>query len=126
MSENGTEKTRSPWSDVAAQLSDHVDLASLELRYESESLGKSFFALAVAFVFGLAGFIVLQVALIGALRLAGISMGLASLLLSVLYFALAFGVYMKFGRRDPRVGAPFLGTQRELHKTLKWIQNVLS
>ena len=62
MPENGTEKRTNIWKEVAGQLSDHVDLASLELRYEAEHAGKKLFAAAIVFILVLTGFIVLQVA----------------------------------------------------------------
>src|SRR5882672_10097290 len=67
MGENGTDKRSSIWSEVAGQISDHVDLASLELRYETEYAGKKLLACAIVLILVLTGFIVLQVALVGAL-----------------------------------------------------------
>jgi uncharacterized membrane protein YqjE len=126
MSENGTEKRGNIWSEVAAQVSDHVDLASLELRFEAEHAGKKLLAAGIIFVLVLTGFIVLQVAIVGALMRAGLSLGLSALLLSGLYFLSAIWVYLKLGRRDRRAGPPFAATQRELHQTMRWIQKILS
>ena len=126
MKENGNERKSNIWREVAGQVSDHVDLASLELRYETTQVGKKLLAYAIMLVLVLTGFIVLQVSAVGALMKTGMSLGLAALILSGLYFVLALGVYWVFGKRDKRVGPPFAATQRELHETLEWIQKILS
>jgi uncharacterized membrane protein YqjE len=126
MSENGKEKSGSIWRDVTEQISDHVNLAALELHYETKQAKKRLLAAAVAFVLVLTGFIVLQVALVGGLMRAGLSLGLASFLLSLAYFLLALIVYWTLGRRDKRAGSPFIATQREIHETLRWIQKIFS
>jgi uncharacterized membrane protein YqjE len=126
MRENGNERKNNIWSDVAGQVSDHVDLASLELRYETKQVGKKLLAYAIILVLVLTGFIVLQVAAVGALMKVGLSLGLSALILSGVYLLLALVVYWVLGRRDKRVGPPFAGTQRELHETLEWIQKILS
>jgi hypothetical protein len=126
MSENGTETQTNIWKEVAGQISDHVDLASLEMRYEAEHAGKKLFSAAIIFILVLTGFIVLQVAVIGALMKLGLSLGLSALIVSVIYFALAAGVFQVLGRRNKRAGPPFIGTQRELHETMRWIQKILS
>ena len=126
MSENGAEKRGSIWREVTEQLCDHVDLAALELRYETSQATKRLVAAAVAFVLVLTGFIVLQVAAVGLLMRAGLSLGLASFLLSLAYFVAALVVYWTLGRRDQRAGPPFLATQREIHETLRWIQKIFS
>lgn len=126
MSENSSEKRGSIWQDVTEQVSDHVDLAALELRYETKQAAKRFLAAALIFVLVLTGFIVLQVAIVGLLMRAGLSLGLASFLLSLVYFAVALVVYWTLGRRDPRAGPPFIATQREIHETLRWIQKIFS
>ena len=71
MSENGSERRTNIWSEVAGQVSDHVELASLELRYEAARASKKLVAAAIILVLVLTGFIVLQVALIGGLMKAG-------------------------------------------------------
>jgi uncharacterized membrane protein YqjE len=126
MSENGREGRSSIWRDVTEQISDHVDLAALELRYETKQAKKRLLAAAASAVLVLTGFIVLQVALVGALMRAGLSLSLASFLLSLAYFLLALVVYWTLGRRDKRTGPPFLATQREIHETLRWIQKIFS
>jgi len=126
MADNGSENKTSIWREVTEQISDHVDLAALELRYETRQAGSRLLAAGIIFVLALTGFIVLQVAVIGWLMRAGLSLGIAALLLSLVYFALAAGVYWKLGRRDKRAGPPFLATQRELHETIKWIQKIFS
>jgi uncharacterized membrane protein YqjE len=126
MSENGSARRSNIWKEVAGQVSDHVDLASLELRYETQQVGKKLLASAIILVLILTGFIVLQVALVGALMKVGLSLGSSALVFSSLYFILAFIVYRTLGKRDKRLGPPFAGTQRELHETLQWIQKILS
>jgi uncharacterized membrane protein YqjE len=126
MSENGTEKRSTIWRDVAGQVSDHLDLASLELRYEVQHAGKKLVAGAIIFLLVLTGFIVLQVALVGGLMKGGLSLGVSALILSGIYFVLAILVYWVLARRDKRVGPPFAATQRELRETIQWIQKILS
>jgi hypothetical protein len=126
MSENGTDKQHSILREVTEQISDHIDLAALELRYETQQAGKRLLAAAIMALLVLTGFIVLQVAVVGGLMRLGLSLGLASLILGLFYFVVAGGVYTKLGRRDKRVGPPFLATQRELHETIKWIQKIIS
>ena len=126
MGENGTEKRTNIWREVAGQVADHVDLATLELRYEAQLAGRKLLAAGIIFILVLTGFIVLQVALIGALMKTGLSLGLSALIFSAFYFLLAAGVYAGLAKRDKRIGPPFAGTQRELHETLQWIQKILS
>ncbi len=126
MSENGAEKRTNIWKEVAGQLSDHVDLASLEMRYEAVQAGKKLIAAGIVFIFVLTGFIVMQVAIVGALMKTGLSLGLSAFLVSMVYFAVAFAAYWMLGRRNKHAGPPFIGTQRELHETLRWIQKILS
>jgi uncharacterized membrane protein YqjE len=126
MSENGTEERTNIWREVAGQISDHVDLASLELRFEAHQAGRKLLAAAIVLVLTLTGFIVLQVALVGAMMRVGLSLGASALILSGLYFLMALAVAWTLGRRDKKVGPPFVGTQRELHETLRWIQKILS
>ena len=126
MAENGSENRTSIWREVTDQISDHVDLAALELHYETQQAGKRLLAVGIVLILVLTGFIVLQVAVIGWLMRAGLSLGIAALLLSFVYFALALGVYWALGRRDKRAGPPFLATQRELHETIQWIQKIFS
>src|SRR5258708_3789110 len=107
MSENGTENRTNIWKEVAGQISHHVDLASLELRYEAEHAGKKIFAAAIVFILVMTGFIVVQVAIIGALMKLDLSLGLSALIVSLVYFVSAFGVYWALGRRNKRAGPPF-------------------
>src|ERR1019366_8303794 len=89
MSENGTEKRSNMWREVAGQISDHVDLAALEFRYEAEHARKNLLAAAIIFILVLVGFMVAQVVLVSALMKACLSLGLSALALSGLYFVLA-------------------------------------
>ncbi len=126
MSENGTPpKRHTIWKDVADQLSDHIELASLELSYESDRAAKKLFAVAAMLVLVLTGFIVLQVALIGGLMRLGLSLGVSALIFSTLYFVAAYAIFHRT-RRDKRAGPPFAATQRELKESIQWIQNILS
>ncbi len=126
MSENGTEQRTNIWREVAGQISDHVDLASLELRYETEHAGKKLLAAAIIFVLVLTGFLVAQVGLVIALMKVGLSLGISALVLGSVYFVSALIVYWTLGRRDRRIGPPFSATQREIHETMQWIQKILS
>lgn len=126
MSENGSPNNRSTiWKQVASQLSDHVELASLELRYEGERALKKLLVAGAMMVLVMTGFIVLQVSLVGWLMKVGLSLGASALILSGVYFVLAYVIFT-VSRRDRRVGPPFAGTQKELQATIQWIQKILS
>ncbi len=125
MTENGPPERQTIWKEVAGQLSDHVELASLELRYETERVTKRLVCAACILVLVLTGFIVLQVALIGGLMKLGLPLSLSALIFGALYFVIAFVIY-RLARRDKRVGPPFASTQRELQETIHWIQKILS
>lgn len=126
MSDNGTTRKRNIWQDVAAQVSDHVDLAALELRYETRQARRRLVAIGVMALLVLTGFILLQVAMLQAVMRAGFSLGLAALAVSGVYLLLAGLIFWKFGRRDPRACPPFEATQREINESLKWIQKLFS
>jgi hypothetical protein len=79
MGENGSERRSNIWREVAGQVSDHVDLASVEMRYEAQMAGRKLLAAGIIFILVLTGFIVLQVALIGALMKTGLSLGNSAL-----------------------------------------------
>src|ERR1019366_61026 len=115
MSENGTEKRSNIWREVAGQISDHVDLAALEFRYEAEHARKKLLAAAIIFILVLVGFMVAQVGLVSALMRGGLPLGPSALALSFLYFMLPLVVYWTRGRRDKRAGSPFSASQREIH-----------
>ena len=100
MPENGTENRPNVWKEVAGQVSDHVDLASLELRYEAKQAGKQILAAGIIFVLVLTGFIVLQVAVVGALMKLGLSLGVSAFLFSLLYVVLAAVVFRVLAQRD--------------------------
>src|SRR5690349_9283074 len=104
MSENGTETRTNIWKEVVGQVSDHMDLAALELRYEADHAGKKLLSAAIIFVLILTGFIVMQVAIVGGLMKLGLSLGLSAFLISVLYFAVAALVFQVLGRRNKRAG----------------------
>ena len=126
MRENGSDRKRTIWGEVAGQVADHVDLASLELRYESQQVAKRLIAFGIILVLVMTGFIVLQVSLVGYLTKFGLSLGTSALILGGFYFILAIVVYFALARRGKRVGPPFAATQRELRETIEWIQKILS
>jgi hypothetical protein len=126
MSEIGKEDRSSLWRDVMEQISDHLDLAALELRYETQQAKKRLLAAVIVLILVLTGFMLLQVALVEGLMRVGLSLGLASFFLSLAYFTLALVAYWVLGRRDKRAGPPFFGTLREIHETLRWIQKTFS
>ena len=78
MSEDGEQSRKTIWKEVTEQISDHIDLAALELRYEARLVGRRLVAAAVSLILALTGFIVLQVALIRVLMRAGLPMGRAA------------------------------------------------
>src|SRR5690348_11967877 len=117
MIENGSQNKTNIWKEIAGQVSDHIDLASLELRYEAEHAGKKILAGALMLILVLTGFILLQVAFVDGLMKLGLSLGVSALILGGCYLVVALVVYRILGRRDRRAGPPFAGTQRELHET---------
>lgn len=124
MSENGTQQRTNVVSQVFAVLNDHWELAALELGFESGQMARRFWALVMSVIFGFLAAIVAQVAIIYGLIAAGLSPALACLSLAVVYAGIAALIYGKWGRRDPRVGAPFAGTRREVSRSLQWMQKL--
>jgi hypothetical protein len=114
------------WRDMAGQVSDHVELAALEFRYEAAQAKKRAQAWAVVFLLVLTGFIILQVAAVAGLVKLGLSLAGSSGILALAYFVLGSLVYWIQGRRDKRAGAPFAASQKEIKESLRWIQRLFS
>ncbi len=89
---------------------------------------KRLLAAAIIFILVLTGFIVLQVAVVGALMKTGLSLGASAFLISIALLRFGGGGVSRFlgvaGISAP--GLPSSGTQREIHETLGWIQKILS
>jgi len=126
MSENGTEHRSSVVAQILAVLGDHWELASLELGFESKQAAKRLFAIVLSFVFGFLALIVAQVAVIYGLMAAGLSPALACVAVAGVYALIAVLIFVKWGRRDVRVGPPFVGTRREVSRSLQWMQKLFS
>ena len=126
MKTNGAETKPSLLSAILAQLSDHFDLATLELRYEVGIAGRRLLVFGIALILGLTAFALLQISLVFALMKIGLSISLACLILAVVYAGVAVVLGVMFGRRSPKSGAPFAATQREVKESLRWIQKLFS
>jgi len=119
-------KEPSVLADVSAMIEDHLDLAALETHYELQQAGKRGFAFAVIFMLALAAFLLAQVAVVFGLAALGLSIWVSCLVIAALYALAAVGIYVRWGRRDPRVGPAFAGTRREVGETLRWVQKIFS
>jgi hypothetical protein len=114
------------WRDVTGQMSDHVELAALELRYETSQAKRRALAWAVVLVLVMTGFIILQVAVVAVLMKTGLSLARSSGILALAYFGLGALIYGLRGRRDGRAGPPFAASQKEIKESLRWIQRLFS
>jgi len=127
MINNGdTEPRKTVVSEVLDVLSDHAEILSLEWRYESRQAGRRLAAIGVAVVLGLSAFLLLQVALVYGLMVAGLNAGWASLLLAAIYMIAGAVVWRILGKRDPRAGRPFEATRKQLPESKQWIQKLFS
>jgi uncharacterized membrane protein YqjE len=123
---NGNDHKKTVVGEILDVLSDHLELAGLEARYESQTLARRFTAILVTAILAFGAFVMLQIAIIFGLAKVGIGIGWASLSLAAFYGVLGTVVFWKFGRRDPRGGGPFAGTRREVKESLQWIQKLFS
>jgi len=126
MNNGDTEPKKTVISEVLDVLSDHAELLSLEWRYESRQAGRRLAAIGTALILGLTAFLLLQVALVYGLMVAGLNVGWSSLLLAVVYVIAGAIVWQIFGRRDVRAGRPFEATRQQLPESKEWIQKLFS
>jgi uncharacterized membrane protein YqjE len=125
MSENGESK-RSLTGEVLSLLEDHMELASLEWQYEKARSKRCLAALAGAALLIVTGFAFLQVAIVQGLVSLGLSLPIACVVLASVYGIAAGILISTMGRRDPRVGEPFQGTQQEIKRNLRWIRQIFA
>jgi len=124
MTTNGGNGGRSLVKETLNQISDHIELAALEWRYEKDQSLRTVAAIGAAVFLLFFAFALIQIALIRALMVAGLSLGLACMVLAAVYATSAVVIVMKFGKRDRRAGEPFAGTRREARETFQWIQKL--
>ncbi len=118
--------TRSFLGHVISLLRDHLALADLELKYEISQLQRRGLVLAIAGLFILIAFVLLQVGLVAYGISLGYSLVKVCAVLAFGYGAVAAALVLFLGRRDPQAGEPFQGTRNELSKNLQWIQKLFS
>jgi len=111
---------------VLSLLEDHVELAHLEYRFESDQARREAAFCGAAVLCAFLGFTFLQIALIIGLLRIGIPLYVLCLFFSVFYGCAGVFIYHRYGKRDPRVGEPFQGTREEAGKSLRWIHQLLS
>jgi len=107
---------------VMGLLEDHIELGTLECRYESSQARRRICAIALGAVFGLTAFVFLQVALIRGLLRTGLPLWVLCLVAAAVYGALSVFIYRRWGRRDPRAGPPFQASGEEFKRSLQWIR----
>jgi uncharacterized membrane protein YqjE len=107
-------------------IEDHLDLAQLEWRYESETGRRRLGGLALAALSAFAALIMIHLMLIDLLHRWGMPLYGIGLLLAVLWSGVAWYAYQRFARRAPDVGTPFQATREELRNTLRWTRQNLS
>ena len=114
-------------ANIAGVLEDHVHLATVEAQYEMDQARRRFLVLGTALVLGAIAFLLGQVAIVdGLVALFKLPVWAVCLILMVIYGGVAAYIATHFGQRDPKAGAPFSGTRRELIETLQWIQKLFS
>jgi uncharacterized membrane protein YqjE len=113
-------------SQVLAQISDHLELISLESRYESGRAMRWLAFVGASLFIAFFAFALLQVTFVGLLMKMGLSLGLSCLTLAVVYGLVAAGLGWTVMRSNRGAGMPFEASQREIKETLKWIQKLLS
>lgn len=119
------ERHPSLFADLAGVLEDHVHLATLEAQYEIQQTRRRALFLGVAGILALSAFLLGQVAIVdGLVSLFKLPVWAVCLLLMVVYGAVAAFIVKNYTERDPKAGAPFSGTRRELIDTLQWIQKL--
>jgi uncharacterized membrane protein YqjE len=127
---NGQPHTAKPPSllaNLAGVLEDHVHLATVEAQYEVDQARRRFLVMGIALILGAIAFLLGQVAIVdGLVNLFKLPVWAVCLILMVLYGGTAAYIFQNFGLRDPKAGAPFSGTRRELIETLQWIQKLFS
>lgn len=105
---------------------DHVELANLDIQYETCTARRTLMRMGVAALcfFMTSFFISGGIAM--ALTLAGLSAPVACVAVGAVW-GIAGGIVL-YNRtpRDPRLGEPFSASKRELSKTLQWIQKRIS
>ena len=105
---------------------DQLDLFALEMEYETRLNLRRLWIAIVSIVLFLSAFVLLQIAIIGALMATGIGLGLSCVGLALVYAGVGFLLVSKAGRRDPNAGRPFQASREQLHENLKWIQKRFS
>jgi uncharacterized membrane protein YqjE len=111
---------------ILGLLDDHLELAQLECRYESEAGRRRLIALAFVALCLVSAFVFMQIVLTRTLLHRGWSLSGACLALALFWSAAGLGIYLKAGRRDPRVPEAFEGTRQELRRSLQWMQKHIS
>ncbi len=126
MSDQETKDKPSVIGELIGVLQDHWDLFLLELGFESRQAARRLWAIVVAVAFLGLALALLQVALLSALRAAGLSLTAACLWMGGGYAVLGLLILAIWGRRDRRAGGPFDGTRREVGRSLQWIRKLFS
>lgn len=115
------------FADLAGVVEDHVHLATLEAQYEIQQARRRMLLIGVAGILAMTAFLLGQVAIVdGLVALLKLPVWAVCLLLMVIYGAAAAFVIKNYTARDPKAGAPFSGTRREMIETLQWIQKLFS
>ena len=125
MNGNGIESS-SVIQRITELLEDHIELGTLECRYESSQARRRIFAIILGVVFGLTAFVFLQIAAVHALLHLGLPLWAVCLVLAAIYGVSSAIVYRRWGRRDTRAGPPFQASSEEIKRSLQWIRQHLS
>ena len=107
-------------------LEDHVELASLELRFARQELRRRTMFLFGAILGGVSAFVLLHVAGLSILSRLGVPLYIPCLMLTLAYAIIAQRAFRRAVWRDPRVGEYFQATSQELNKSLQWTRQLFS
>jgi len=124
--DSSSTRSRSVLADVTAMLEDHMDLAALETQYEVEQAGRRSVAFGIIFMLALAAFLLVQVSVIYGLSALGMPVWGACLVMASVYALSAIAIFVRWGRRDARIGPAFAATRREMGETVQWMQKIFS
>jgi len=113
-------------NQVLDLVEDHIELAHLEYRYEKDESWRRLGIGALVSFCALSAFLFIQIAVILALRKAGLPLYAICLLFAALYAASAVWIHQRFNKRNPAAGEPFQGSREELTRSFQWIHRLLS
>ncbi len=122
----GSQESKGRIQQILEVLTDHAELASLELRFEAKQASRRLAVLAAVALLISMVVVLLHVALILGLVALGLHPAFACLVVAAADAGGAYAMAVNLGRRDPRAGSPFEQTRQELPESVEWIRKLFS